>query len=31
MLSEELAKQINQEAGEKLVERIIVRTRRRSG
>lgn len=31
MLSEELAQQINQEAGENLVEKIIVRTRRRSG
>jgi predicted nucleic acid-binding Zn ribbon protein len=31
LLSEELAKKINQEAGEDLVEKIIVRTRRRSG
>jgi predicted nucleic acid-binding Zn ribbon protein len=31
LLSEELGERINQEAGESLVERIIVRTRRRSG
>lgn len=31
LLSEELATRINQEAGEHLVEKIIVRTRRRSG
>jgi hypothetical protein len=31
MLSEELANKINQEAGDNLVERIVVRTRRRSG